>query len=242
MILVMMITTTMVVSAKQPSPPSPEDPLEIQLPAGIKEKIKTKVNLTNEKTGEIILLNPKLVRYQRDITGLTEISYEVGIPSISLEESYVGPDIANFLFPSEVYAASKSYNGCDSTISGCANLTFFFTDFGNHMYANSYQVVWTKVDPAVSFISGTLGGKCFANWYGRPGTCDQTAYGVTNYPVSGRTYYKTPSFGGSGNQTYVTDLDGQYAYQRLNMRRGSTNWSFYTCVAIGGGGLSFGCN
>ena len=84
MILIVMITTSMVVSAKPPTPPSPED---IELPVGVKEKIKTKAQLSNEETGEIIFLTPKLVRYQRDLTGLTTISYEVGIPSDSFEES-----------------------------------------------------------------------------------------------------------------------------------------------------------
>ena len=110
------------------------------------------------------------------------------------------------------------------------------------MYANSYQVIWTKVDPLVTFITGVLGGKCYANWWNKAGKCNQDSSAGVNNPVSGTTYYWTPSFAGSGNQTYVTELDGQYAYQRLSMRRGTTNWTFYTCVSVGGGGLSFGCN
>ncbi len=63
LVLVVMIVTTMVVTAKPPMPPSPE---EIELPTGIKEKIKTTVKLTNQEKEKSFYLTPKVIRFQRD--------------------------------------------------------------------------------------------------------------------------------------------------------------------------------
>lgn len=240
-VIIFIVTSSIPVNAQIAKSNSSDFDDQVTLPNKIEEKIMTKVKLTNQETGDVIFLVPKLVNFQQYPSGLTILNYEVGIPIDLFENKHNKTTIFDYLLPNIVNAASKNYSGCDSTISGCASLTFYFTDFGSHMYANYYQVVWTKKDPTVTFITGKLGGKCYANWWGRTGLCNNNSYTTINGPTSGTTYSYTPSFAGSGNQTIVDDFNGQYAYQNLSMKRGATNWSFYTCVAIGGSALSFGC-
>lgn len=175
------------------------------------------------------------------VDGSSYVSYEFGIPYEGSQSSIDFSKTISSLFPQSVHADSKSYSGCDSTISGCANLTFNFTAYSDHMYANSVSVVWTRVDSVVSFTSGTFGAACYADWYGASGVCNQNSPRTITPPSSGTTYSLTPSFAGSSHMTYYDDLNGQKAYQQLTMKRGSTTWTYSFCVAVGGGSIIYGC-
>lgn len=234
LVIVLMISTT-VAYAKTSSISLSEN---IELPANLLENIVPSVKVINQNTGEVYSLNPKIVEFRKDEAGNTMITYEVGVPTIMFTNELANENYKNYFRPSIVLADSKSWDSCDSTSSACANLSFYYTDLGDHMYSSYSQVIWTKQDSQVTFVQGRLGVRCLADWYPSGGVCSIDSY-TTVSPVSGTVYTKTPTFAGS--QTYKNDFMGQMAYQILNLRRGATNWEFYTCVQVGGGLMSWEC-
>jgi hypothetical protein len=238
--MVLVVLLMVVTSIFSPVITTASSGTEINLPADLQQKVKTTVKIMNQETGESIYLNPELVSFSRDSNGQTKISYEVGIPSEVFSESQIGHNFSAFLFPSKVMAAQKVVDSCDSTSSGCARLTFNYTDFTTHMYANNVTAKWTKLDSQVTFVSGVFGLRAQADRYpSGSGNLTGESLATVTSPVSGTTYSMTPSFAGSGNNVFYNDAMGEYAVQFLNMRRGNTNWQFYTCVAVGGGALGW---
>lgn len=97
-----------------------------QLPVELQGKIHSSIRMVNESTGEVQVFYPKLVGSHYSENGSSYLTYEFGIPAKATQISSNISNSISSLLPKSVQASSKNYSGCDSPISGCASLTFFY--------------------------------------------------------------------------------------------------------------------
>lgn len=224
------------------APPDPPDVPEFA------ENARTGAVLESKDGSIRVSLTPLLVEAVEIEEGVYELIYEVGIPSSEMT-SILGQNSTSesemlsiaSLFPSVAYASSDSHNGCDSTVSACAQVVLYYTQIADHGWYQYATSKWTLQDPTVSWSNAKIIASCFAEWYQGSGTCSSQATRSVGAPSSGTSYSITPWFSGSSYDLKIDVANGIGAFQWIDLHRGGSDWQFTFCVAVGGGSWHSGC-